>query len=238
LKSAQHSVRPPRGVSRVHRTPARGCATIAPAMRDTTAPTPPVPGEDLHAGLDAGWLLPAPAPREAVHTRSILCRSFRRDDGLFDIDGRFVDTRPFAYDSEFRGHCPAGSALHHMQLRLTIDRTRHIRALHTAMPGTPYAGCGEVQANFQRLVGCSIGRGFKRTVAERLGGVEGCTHVRALLEAMAAAAVQCFASARYAPHAPGHEEPVRVFRLDTLLDTCHSYREGSPVLQRLRERLK
>jgi hypothetical protein len=30
-------------------------------------------------------------PRQAVHTRSIVCRSFRRDDGMLDIDGRFID---------------------------------------------------------------------------------------------------------------------------------------------------
>jgi len=203
-------------------------------MPEPPPPRLPVPGEDLHADLDRGWQLPPPAPREAVHTRSILCRGFRRDDGLFDIEARFVDTRPFAYDSEFRGHCPAGSALHHMQLRLTIDRERVIRALQSAMPGTPYAGCGDVQPNLQRLVGCSLGRGWRKTVAEHLGGVDGCTHVRALLEAMAAAAVQCFASARHAPRPTGAAEPVRIFRVDALLGTCHSYRADGPVMQRLR----
>jgi Protein of unknown function (DUF2889) len=120
-----------------------------------------VPGEDLHAQLDDGWCLPPPAPREAVHTRSIVCRSFRRDDGMLDIEARFIDTRPFAYDSEFRGYCPPGSALHHMQLRLTVDRERRIHALESAMPGTPYSGCAEVNPNFQRLVGMSVARGFR-----------------------------------------------------------------------------
>ena len=72
--------------------------------------------EHLHTDLDGGWILPTPVPRDAVHTRSIVCRSFRRDDGMLDIDGRFIDTRAFDYDSEWRGHCAAGSALHHMQL--------------------------------------------------------------------------------------------------------------------------
>ncbi len=209
-------------------------------MPEPLPPTPPaalpVPGEELHADPDRGWRLPPPAPRRPVHTRSILCRSFWRDDGHFDIEGRFVDTRPFAYDSEFRGPCPAGAALHHMQLRLTIDRDRVIRALQSAMPGTPYAGCGEVQPALQRLVGASLGRGFRKTVAARLGGVEGCTHVRALLEAMAAAAVQGFASARHDPHRPAGSEAVSVFPLDALLDTCHGWRSDGPVVQRLRPR--
>ena len=44
-----------------------------------------VPGDDLHADLEGGWCLPPPAPREALHTRSIVCRSFRRDDGMLDV---------------------------------------------------------------------------------------------------------------------------------------------------------
>lgn len=194
------------------------------------------PGEDLHADLDGGWLLPAPAAREAVHTRSIVCRSFRRDDGMLDVDGRFVDTRPFGYDSEFRGPCPPGSALHHMQLRLTLDRERCIHELVSAMPGTPYAGCAEVNPNFQRLVGLATGRGFRKALRERLGGVEGCTHVLALLDAMAAAAVQAFASNAHAPRRDGQPEPVRIWRLDALLDSCWSYRSDGPVVQRLKSR--
>jgi hypothetical protein len=195
-----------------------------------------VPGEDLHANLDGGWLLPETAPREAVHTRSIVCRSFRRDDGMLDIDGRFIDTRPFAYDSEFRGPCPAGSALHHMQLRLTVDRERRIHALASAMPGTPYSGCAEVNPNFQRLVGVSLARGFRKALRDTVGGTAGCTHVLALLDVMAAAAVQAFASNAHAPRRAGQAEPVRIWRLDALIDTCWSYRSDGPVMQRLKSR--
>jgi hypothetical protein len=191
-------------------------------------------GESMHADLDGGWCLPVPAPREAVHTRSVVCRSFRRDDGGIDIDGRFIDTRPFAYDSEFRGPCAPGVALHHMQLRLTLDGTRQIRALASAMPGTPYPGCAEINANFQRLLGLSVGRGFRKALRERLGGIEGCTHMLALLDAMAAAAVQAFASNARAPRRPGEPEPLRIWKIDALIDTCHAYRADGPVVQRLR----
>lgn len=195
-----------------------------------------VPGEPTHADLEGGWLLPEPAPRETVHTRSIVCRSFRRDDAMIDIDGRFIDTRPFDYESDFRGPCQAGSALHNMQLRLTIDRSRHIHALASAMPGTPYSGCAEVNPNFQRLVGLSIGRGFRKAMRDRIGGVEGCTHVIALLDAMSAAAVQAFASANYAPRKPGQPEPVKVWKLDALIDSCHSYRADGEVIRAMKAR--
>jgi hypothetical protein len=194
------------------------------------------PGEDLHADLDTGWLLPPAAAREAVHTRSIVCRSFRRDDGLLEVDARFIDTRPFAYASEFLGECAPGAALHNLQLRVTVDRTRHVVALVSAMPGTPYGGCAEVNANFQRIVGLSMGRGFKRALRDRLGGTQGCTHMLALLEATAAAVVQAFASNAHLPERPGQPAPVRVFRRESLLDSCWSYRADGPVMRELEAR--
>ena len=191
------------------------------------------PGEALHAGLDSGWVLPAPAPRQPVQTRSLVFRSFRRDDGLIDIDGRFVDTRPFAYDNVFRGACEAGSALHHMQLRVTLDAKRHIVALVSAMPSTPYTTCEGVQPNFQAVVGLSMGRGFRKALRERLGGTAGCTHIVALLEAMSAAAVQAFASDNYRPRGPAEPAPVRVWRIEELVDTCWSYKADGPVMMQM-----
>ena len=193
------------------------------------------PGEQLHAGIDDGWVLPAPVARQAVQTRSLVFRSFRRDDGLIDIDARFADTRPFAYDNAFRGACAAGSALHHMQLRVTLDAKRHIVALQSAMPSTPYTTCDSVQANFQRVVGLSMGRGFRKALRERLGGTEGCTHIVALLDAMAAAAVQAFASNSYRPRGPDEPAPVRVWRVEELVDTCWSYKADGPVMQQMQQ---
>jgi hypothetical protein len=216
-----------------------GAAAAAPGAQGMPAPhaaEPLSPGEDLHAGLADGWLLPPPVARQAVATRSIVCRSFRRDDGLIDIDARFADTRPFAYDNDFRGRCEAGSALHHMQLRVTLDRKRSIVALVSAMPSTPYTSCSGVQPNFQRLVGLSMGRGFKRALREQLAGTEGCTHVAALLEVMAAAAVQAFASDFYRPRDAGEAQPVRVWKLDELVNTCWSYHPDGVVMQQMAAR--
>lgn len=192
------------------------------------------PGEQLHAGLDDGWVLPEPEARQAIQTRSLVFRSFRRDDGLIDIDARFADTRPFAYDNAFRGACEEGSALHHMQLRVTLDRKRTIVALVAAMPSTPYSTCSGVVPNFQRVVGLNMGRGFKRALRERLAGTEGCTHITMVLETMAAAAVQAFASDKYCPRGPGEPAPVQVWRIDDLVDTCWSYKSDGPVMTRMR----
>ena len=189
--------------------------------------------EAKHRDIDGGWVLPEPDPRQAIHTRSIVCRSYSRSDGNVDIDARFIDTRAFDYTSEWRGPCQPGDALHQMQMRLTIDRDRNILAVASAMVNTPYDTCPGVNPNFQRLVGMSLAKGFRKALRERLGGVEGCTHVLALLDAMAAAAVQSFASRFHAPRQAGQPVPVRVFKPQALEGTCHSYRSDGPVLKRM-----
>ena len=53
--------------------------------------------------------LPPAAPRKAVHTRSIDCRGYEREDGLWDIEGRLVDTKAFHWRRrEGMADLPAG----------------------------------------------------------------------------------------------------------------------------------
>jgi hypothetical protein len=60
--------------------------------------------------------------------------------------------------------------------------------------------------------------------------------MQALLEAKAATTVQALASNAQAPHRPGQARPVRIWRLDALLNSCWSYRSDGPAMQRLRRR--
>jgi hypothetical protein len=63
-----------------------------------------------------------------------------------------------------------------------------------------------------------------------------CSRADALLDTMAAAAVQTFASNACAPRQSGQPELVRIWKLDTLIDTCHSYRSDGPVIERMKSR--
>ena len=40
--------------------------------------------------------LSQPAPRKLMHNRVIECRGYEREDGLWDIEGHLVDTKPYA----------------------------------------------------------------------------------------------------------------------------------------------
>ena len=41
--------------------------------------------------------------REAIHQRDIECHGYRRADGLWDVEGRMVDTKTYAFDNRYRG---------------------------------------------------------------------------------------------------------------------------------------
>ena len=59
--------------------------------------------------------------REPIHTRAIECRSFRRSDGLWDIEGHLTDVKAYPFSNEFRGEIKPGEPLHDMWIRLTVD---------------------------------------------------------------------------------------------------------------------
>jgi hypothetical protein len=134
--------------------------------------------------------LSSPAPRRPLHTRTIVCEGFQRDDGLFDIEARIVDTKAYRYSEPYRGDRPPGSHVHDMVVRLTVGEDMVVREVEVSMPSAPYPTCQNAPPNFRGLVGATIGGGWRRAVQESVGGPRGCTHVRELLFPMATVAFQ------------------------------------------------
>ena len=54
----------------------------------------------------------------------------------------------------------------------------------------PHTHCTDIEPDYQKLVGLSIARGFNKQVKDLFGGPRGCTHIGALLAAMAPVAIQ------------------------------------------------
>lgn len=171
--------------------------------------------------------LPDPAAREHLHTRTITCEGYQRDDGLFDIDGWMTDTKTYDFTNTDRGEITAGTPLHGMGLRLTIDTNYTIREVAAAMDHTPFNMCPSITPNFQRLVGLNLTRGFTNAVRERLGGTEGCVHLVDLLQPMATTAYQLMSPFTYGDKvaASRRGEPVDAF----FMNGCHAWREDSEV---------
>src|SRR5690348_16664233 len=121
--------------------------------------------------------LPAPADRKLLHTRTIVCEGFAREDGLWDIDGWITDVKTYDVDNKDRGGIPAGEPVHGMGLRLTVDETLVIRHVVAVSDFTPFRMCPNITPRFRTLIGVSLEKGFTRTVRERLGGTQGCVHL-------------------------------------------------------------
>ena len=165
------------------------------------------------------------APRQAIHDRYVHCAGFRRDDGLWDIEGHLKDTKTYAFENRERGAIEAGTPIHEMWMRLTIDDELNIKAVETHTDHAPYSMCPDIVPNFQRLVGLQIGRGFRRQVSQRLGGVHGCTHLVELLGPMATTAFQTMAGQRRAASASAAGSA------PLFLNTCHAHASDSAVIK-------
>ena len=197
--------------------------------------------------------LPAPAPREHLHTRTVTCQGFLRQDGLWDIEGRIVDVKTYPFENEWRGKVDAGTPVHEMGIRLTIDDRMEIKAVAAATDHSPFQLCPDILPNFQRLVGVRIGHGFTREVRSRLGGREGCTHIVEMLQQVATVAFQTTVSERARtlrkqqkaeaakaapPEAtadPAQAEPKapdKPRRPPIVVNTCHAWSSDGPLVKR------
>lgn len=170
-------------------------------------------------------LSPPAARREQVHTRRIELQGYSREDGLFDIEARLTDTKSYGFETDDRGWIDPGEPLHGMSMRMTVDEDMTIVAFEAATDYSPHAICPQIAPNYAKLAGLRIGPGFLRAVAERVGGVHGCTHLRELMQQMGTVAYQTLypVLARKKPAGAGRP---------ALLNSCYAYREDSPVVAR------
>jgi hypothetical protein len=167
------------------------------------------------------------APRQHIHTRRVEVRGYRREDGLWDIEGHLADTKTYSFSNMDRGEVQAGEAIHDMWLRLTVDDGLKVHAVEAVTESAPYGVCPSITPNFQRLVGVRIGPGFRREVKQRLGGREGCTHLIELLGPIATTAYQTiFPLKENENRANGAPS-----RRPEILDTCHALASDGEVVR-------
>jgi hypothetical protein len=165
-----------------------------------------------------------PAERELLHLRDITVRGYRRADGLFDIEAEILDTKSYGFAIQGRPIAP-GEPLHNMLMRLTVDANLTIVDAEAVTEAGPFAICGGGAVSFARLKGLAIRAGFMREANARLGGVEGCTHIRELLQQMATVAFQTsfVLPSRQADDAAA---------ADRMVNSCHAYSSAGPIVRR------
>ncbi len=168
-----------------------------------------------------------PSGREPVAAREIACRSFRRDDGLWDVEGHLADVRAYGFPNRFRGWIGPGEPLHDMWLRLTVDAELVVRAVEAVTDAGPYEACPAILPAFRKLEGMRIGPGWNRRVRERLGGVRGCTHLVDLLGPLATVAFHTVLWSR--SPAAGRAPETAVPRPP--VDSCHVWASDGPLVR-------
>jgi hypothetical protein len=167
--------------------------------------------------------LSAPAAaRSPLHHRQISVRGYKRDDGCFDIEGHLHDTK----DIDFKvasGLKPAGSSVHSMWLRITINRTFTIVDAEAATDAMPYTGhCDVITPDYKQLIGLAIRPGFTKRVRELFAGTRGCTHITDLIGTVATTAFQTIAG-------QGLQDPET---MPFQLDKCHALALDAPAVAR------
>ena len=134
-------------------------------------------------------IAPPPFARRQVHLRRVTCEVFRRDDGLLEVEGLLVDTKPEAIRL-VSGIREAGQPIHQMRVRIAVDADRRIADVHAFSEHNPYPDCAEVETGYRKLIGMKVEPGFTRDVKRMFRGVMGCSHITELIPTMASAIFQ------------------------------------------------
>jgi hypothetical protein len=111
---------------------------------------------------------------------------------MWDIEGRLLDTRPFATSNPERTEIGPNEPIHEIALRVTIDRDLLIHDVEARMAQGAFRACADIENAYRAIVGMNLGSGFSRNVNRLFKGTSGCPHLNELLRSIAATAHQGF----------------------------------------------
>ena len=180
--------------------------------------------------------LSPPQPRERLHTRKIECHGYLRSDGLYEIEGRIIDTKAYDFPNRFRGEIKSGEPVHEMALRLTLDSEMRIEAAEASIDAGPYHPCAEIAPAYAALKGEQIGPGWARKIKALFGRTRGCVHLLDLLGPVATVAFQTIVPLRQRlereettplPKDAPRDTPVRPFQIDK----CHAWASDGEIVR-------
>ncbi|HWH81429.1 MAG TPA: DUF2889 domain-containing protein [Burkholderiaceae bacterium] len=167
----------------------------------------------------------AASERQLKHRRSIDVQVYARGNGLWEVDAHIADVRTHATALP-TGVRPAGEPIHEMLLRLVVDERFNVVEAGARTIAMPYPGaCDDYGDAYGRLAGLNLMRGFRQAARERLGGVQGCTHLTELTQVLPTAVVQAFAGEVFdtSGEAEGSAQPFQI-------DRCHALRADGPTV--------
>jgi hypothetical protein len=169
-----------------------------------------------------------------VHTRSIEVHTYEYNERRLIVEGSLTDHRFQEYHLVTGEKKPPG-IIHQMFIRLLVDNsTLEIEDVQVEMPSVPREECLETIDSIAPVKGLTIAGGFTSKVKKLAGGNRGCSHMVALLTAMAPAAVQGYAA--YQSQKPSGFASNSAIVVQFLVNTCWPWREDGPLVKEHRRR--
>ena len=185
-------------------------------------------------------LFPVDTNYPLIHTRQYQVQAFRMSDERFLLRGAIVDEKPAGLYIE---NDPDPIWMHHMIVELEIVYpTFLIEKASVEFKNHPHLGCTNITDHYKKLEGMSIARGFNAKVRELFGSSRGCTHIGALLAAMAPVAIQTGWSMRVssvvdiddASKSPEDFQEQRIKQFASTVNTCHIWDEHGEMVSKVR----
>lgn len=174
-----------------------------------------------------------PAAPGKVHARNIEITVYPHGEGKLILEGVLKDERT-GKSHLMTGDTRPPGILHHMIVRMVVaGPDLVIEDIEAELPQTPREACRETEDSLRPIVGMSISAGFTHRVKTALGGPAGCSHLTALLLAMAPAAVQGFWSNLV--RTPYNPADYSEKAMAVVLDTCRVWRSDGPLVKEYRE---
>jgi len=159
---------------------------------------------------------------------------YEREDGLWDIEGRITDTKTYSFDNLDRGEVNAGTPVHDMLVRLTIDTSLVVKEAEAITEAAPFNICPVMNNKIKNLEGLKIASGWRQSVRETLGGIKGCTHINQLLTGpLAATAYQAIIPREDRTKVRGKRDSNEDKIRPLLIDTCHAFDASGENVKRL-----
>jgi hypothetical protein len=185
-------------------------------------------------------LFPVDTNYPLIHTRQYQVQAFRMSDERFLLRGAIVDEKSAGLYIE---NDPDPIWMHHMIVELQIVYPTFLIEKATAkFENHPHLGCTNITDHYKKLEGMSIARGFNAKVRELFGSSRGCTHIGALLAAMAPVAIQTGWSMRVSSvvdiddssKSPEDFQEQRIKQFASTINTCHIWDEHGEMVSKVR----
>lgn len=174
---------------------------------------------------------------EKASKRTITVTTHKAGPGKAVVEGRLVDQRfreNFLLTGEKR---PAGE-FHDMIVRFLVN-TSHltIEDVEVELVKVPRQECSTLYDSLSIIKGVRISKGFTQKIKSLLGGVQSCSHLRELVEAMGPAVLQgifCIVAENEADLRVliGNSQMRKHFA-DSVVNSCHVWREDGPEFKKI-----